>query len=220
MSLFPSAFDTGLPSTSSSKPLTLGGGGAGGKRKRPSMTNTAGKDEQLRATQVNLAKLMDRVDRGDFTDKDRSGREAMGHMGKKKAKKSHDAPAPAPPTGNKGKKAENKGPKPAAKVEPSPKVEKKKKGKPPAETPPSTKAPKNKGKGKLAPVELDLELPTPKADPSDGLTDMQRKMQTKLEGARFRWINEQLYSTSSDEAVAMMDKDPKVFADVSCTSEK
>jgi ribosomal RNA-processing protein 8 len=45
---------------------------------------------------------------------------------------------------------------------------------------------------------------------------MQRKMQSKLEGARFRWINEQLYSTASTDAVAMMDTDPKVFADVSC----
>jgi hypothetical protein len=31
-----------------------------------------------------------------------------------------------------------------------------------------------------------------------------------------RWINEQLYSTPSTEAVAMMKKDPKIFADVRC----
>jgi hypothetical protein len=30
-----------------------------------------------------------------------------------------------------------------------------------------------------------------------------------------RWINEQLYSTPSTEAVAMMAKDPKIFSDVS-----
>ncbi|WVF69244.1 hypothetical protein IAT40_004020 [Kwoniella sp. CBS 6097] len=47
----------------------------------------------------------------------------------------------------------------------------------------------------------------------DGMTDMQRNMQAKLEGARFRWINEQLYSTPSTDAVAMMKKDPKIFAD-------
>ncbi|WVQ96742.1 hypothetical protein IAU59_003849 [Kwoniella sp. CBS 9459] len=46
-----------------------------------------------------------------------------------------------------------------------------------------------------------------------GMTDMQRNMQAKLEGARFRWINEQLYSTPSTDAVAMMKKDPKIFAD-------
>ncbi|TXT13517.1 hypothetical protein VHUM_00884 [Vanrija humicola] len=42
---------------------------------------------------------------------------------------------------------------------------------------------------------------------------MQRAMKAKLEGARFRWINEQLYSTASGDAVAMMAKDPKIFAD-------
>ncbi|OCF40200.1 ribosomal RNA-processing protein 8 [Kwoniella heveanensis CBS 569] len=46
-----------------------------------------------------------------------------------------------------------------------------------------------------------------------GMTDMQRSMQAKLEGAKFRWINEQLYSTPSTDAVAMMKKDPKIFAD-------
>lgn len=30
-----------------------------------------------------------------------------------------------------------------------------------------------------------------------------------------RWINEQLYSNPSTDAVAMMKKDPKIFADVS-----
>ena len=30
-----------------------------------------------------------------------------------------------------------------------------------------------------------------------------------------RWINEQLYSTPSTEALAMMRKDPKIFTDVS-----
>lgn len=29
-----------------------------------------------------------------------------------------------------------------------------------------------------------------------------------------RWINEQLYSTPSTDAVAMMQKDPKIFSDV------
>lgn len=33
-----------------------------------------------------------------------------------------------------------------------------------------------------------------------------------------RWINEQLYSTKSTDAVAMMKKDPKIFADVSTSS--
>ena len=36
-----------------------------------------------------------------------------------------------------------------------------------------------------------------------------------LKGTDVRWINEQLYSTPSTEAVVMMKKDPKIFADVS-----
>lgn len=36
-----------------------------------------------------------------------------------------------------------------------------------------------------------------------------------MEGADARWINEQLYSTKSTDAVEMMKKDPKIFADVS-----
>jgi ribosomal RNA-processing protein 8 len=38
-------------------------------------------------------------------------------------------------------------------------------------------------------------LPDVASAADDNLTDMQRAMKAKLEGARFRWINEQLYST-------------------------
>jgi ribosomal RNA-processing protein 8 len=52
-----------------------------------------------------------------------------------------------------------------------------------------------------------------------GLTKMQKDMKAKLESARFRWINEQLYTTKSTDAVDMMKKDPKVFSDVGLYSE-
>lgn len=87
----------------------------------------------------------------------------------------------------------------------------------------------------VEPAELPLPhtiRPDDKSDSGQGLTKMQRDMKAKLEGARFRsvyvsllsgygdradnrWINEQLYSTPSTEAVAMMAKDPKIFSDVS-----
>lgn len=73
-----------------------------------------------------------------------------------------------------------------------------------------------------APAELLLPhtIAGSKAEPrggvdEDGMTHMQKGMKAKLEGARFRWINEQLYSTPSTGAVAMMKKDPKIFSDVS-----
>ncbi|EIW73675.1 hypothetical protein TREMEDRAFT_25619 [Tremella mesenterica DSM 1558] len=55
----------------------------------------------------------------------------------------------------------------------------------------------------------------------EGLTKMQQGLKSKLDGARFRrrcfadgrWINEQLYSSRSTDAVEMMSRDPKIFSD-------
>jgi len=44
-----------------------------------------------------------------------------------------------------------------------------------------------------------------------GLTSLQRGMKQSLDGARFRWINETLYKTNSEEAHKMMKDDPKVY---------
>lgn len=43
------------------------------------------------------------------------------------------------------------------------------------------------------------------------LTPLQRKMLAKLSGSRFRWINEQLYTTDSQQALEMMKKQPELF---------
>ena len=48
-----------------------------------------------------------------------------------------------------------------------------------------------------------------------GLTTLQEKMKSRLDGARFRWINETLYKSNSKEAVEMMKEDPKAFEEVS-----
>jgi hypothetical protein len=42
-------------------------------------------------------------------------------------------------------------------------------------------------------------------------------MRKKLDGARFRWINEQLYTTDSREAVRLVSEDPALF-DVVCAA--
>lgn len=40
---------------------------------------------------------------------------------------------------------------------------------------------------------------------------LHRKMTSKISGARFRWINEQLYTKTGEEARDMFDKDPSLF---------
>lgn len=42
-------------------------------------------------------------------------------------------------------------------------------------------------------------------------SSLHEKMSKQLESSRFRWINEQLYTTTGDEAAAMFSKDPGLF---------
>lgn len=43
------------------------------------------------------------------------------------------------------------------------------------------------------------------------LTPLQQKMMAKLSGSRFRWINEQLYTISSEDALSLIKKQPELF---------
>lgn len=43
------------------------------------------------------------------------------------------------------------------------------------------------------------------------LTPLQQKMMAKLSGSRFRWINEQLYTISSEEALSLIKQQPSLF---------
>ncbi|QRV90525.1 methyltransferase domain protein [Ceratobasidium sp. AG-Ba] len=49
--------------------------------------------------------------------------------------------------------------------------------------------------------------------PNGSLTALQNSMKSNLEGARFRFINEQLYKSSSGDARDMMRKEPQVYAE-------
>lgn len=78
---------------------------------------------------------------------------------------------------------------------------------------------KGKDKKKLQPVAV-AEKPKPKPKPaavsqpedaSGTLTSLQSNMKSKLDGARFRWINEVLYKSDSAEATSMLQADPKIF---------
>lgn len=45
-------------------------------------------------------------------------------------------------------------------------------------------------------------------------SSMQEKMAKKLQGARFRWLNEQLYTTTGKEAYTLLQSDPGIFKEV------
>ena len=50
-----------------------------------------------------------------------------------------------------------------------------------------------------------------KSGTNHGRTALRSKMARKMEGARFRWINEQLYTTTGHKAKKMFDEDPTLF---------
>ena len=49
------------------------------------------------------------------------------------------------------------------------------------------------------------------ADTIEKYKKFQRKLSKKLEGGQFRWINEKLYTSESEEALKMFSKEPKLF---------
>ncbi|CCE82422.1 Piso0_002148 [Millerozyma farinosa CBS 7064] len=46
---------------------------------------------------------------------------------------------------------------------------------------------------------------------TQNLTPLQQKMMAKLSGSRFRWINEQLYTVSSEDAFSLIQEQPSLF---------
>ena len=87
--------------------------------------------------------------------------------------------------------------------------EKKKKAKAPSDTKKEkvkSKEPEN------APAKTDAPKPAaPIMSLSGKLTPLQQKMMAKLSGSRFRWINEQLYTISSEEALKLVEEQPSLF---------
>lgn len=55
------------------------------------------------------------------------------------------------------------------------------------------------------------ELPAPIPAITLKLTPLQQKMMAKLSGSRFRWINEQLYTTTSANALKLVKDQPSLF---------
>ena len=54
-------------------------------------------------------------------------------------------------------------------------------------------------------------LPSVKLEHGKSLSSLQQKMQQKLSGSKFRWINEQLYSSKSKDAMDMFNQTPEYF---------
>jgi hypothetical protein len=50
-----------------------------------------------------------------------------------------------------------------------------------------------------------------KPDTTAQLSQLQQKMQKKLQGSQFRWINEQLYTTESTKSFDLFQKQPELF---------
>lgn len=185
MSLFASAFETGVTAGPSTSFAASQSGKNKNKRKRPSHggANAASSDDQLRAAQKNLEKLMKSIDSSDVGRKEieKVGRESMGLQSKKQKAK------------EKGATPERKGVTNAQ----SPLSKKQKKGgegvKGKAEGRPtkseeiSTPQSKKEKEKKKKVVEIPLPpSPAVKEEDTAGLTSMQKGMKAKLEGARFR----------------------------------
>lgn len=64
---------------------------------------------------------------------------------------------------------------------------------------------------KPAPTHVSHPPTTTTTSSNNGLSTLQLKMKDKLAGAQFRWINERLYTTPSESAVAMFGEKPEYF---------
>lgn len=52
------------------------------------------------------------------------------------------------------------------------------------------------------------------------LSTMQERLKSKLSGSKFRWINEQMYTSRGEEALEMLQSDPDLFQEVRETLAK
>lgn len=68
----------------------------------------------------------------------------------------------------------------------------------------------NKKKRKVEEIKTIME-DKPSQLPAKKLTPLQQKMMAKLTGSRFRWINEQLYTISSKDALKLVQEQPQLF---------
>lgn len=187
MSLFPSAFESGVSKISPLLASAGKGGKKANKRKRSDVHTDLGQAQQVKQADANFEKLMKKFEGGEPLGKE-EGKGGMGLVGKKKNKKNksrqvddEDVVDSIPKAnGNKSKSNQAK-PNQAAKQDR-------------IDIPPPKKSKVDKITPSSKPEPVQLPIPTP--PPSKGtklkvggegnLTEMQKNMQAKLEGARFR----------------------------------
>ncbi|KAI8927794.1 methyltransferase-domain-containing protein [Entophlyctis helioformis] len=80
----------------------------------------------------------------------------------------------------------------------------------PSTTPAPVASQSNRASKKTAPAAASTASAAPAASTA-GFSKMQAEMQRKLAGSKFRWINERLYTTESDEAVRLFKAQPELF---------
>ncbi|KAL4241197.1 Ribosomal RNA-processing protein 8 [Abortiporus biennis] len=172
------------------------------KRKRPSAAGDS--NEKIHSAQVNMDKLMSKLaDSAHGTGDTPQKKKKKPKLKRTATESTNEAGSSSPvrETSHKPIKPKNSGTKSHKETsEADPKSGQKQKGskekKKPADLQATEKsAPKQKGKGKT----------------EDGLTAMQASMKNSLDGARFRWINETLYKSESEQAHQLMKENPAVF---------
>lgn len=201
MSLFPSAFESGVSKISPALASAGKGGKKANKRKRSDVHTDLGQAQQVKQADANFEKLMKKFEGGEPLGKE-EGKEGMGLMGKKKNKKNKSRQVDdedvvdsiSKAKGNKPKSNQAK-PNQAAKQDL-------------IDTPPPKKSRVDRFTPGSKPEPVQLPIPTPpskgtklKVGGEGNLTEMQKNMQSKLEGARFRWVPCQLvlqYPTNVD----------------------
>ncbi|KAF9782898.1 methyltransferase-domain-containing protein [Thelephora terrestris] len=170
----------------SAEPASSSSSKKSGKRKRPYDPDAP--SEKIESAQVNLEKLVNSLGRVDSVKRPPKKK----HKGKQILDSSEgvadNSPTIVTPQKDSVGKAKTK--------------DVKKPSKKPTET-----LPKSKEKGKST-----SQNPKDMADSAgQNLTTFQKGMKKKLDGARFRWINETLYKSDSQKAVELMHDDPSMF---------
>lgn len=212
MSLFPSAFESGVSKISP----TLASAGKGGKktnkRKHSDANAGLGQAQQVKQADANFEKLMRKFEGGEAIGKE-EGKESMGVVGKKRNKKNKSRQVNDEEIVHSTPRAKGDKPKP----KPTPKSDQAKLNQAAkqnqTDTPPSkkSKADKITPGFKPEPVQLPIPIPPPskgtklKVGGEGNLTEMQKDMQAKLEGARFRWVPCQLVLQCQANVPCMID---------------
>lgn len=210
MSLFPSAFESGVAKIAPALASAGKGGQKANKRKRSDAHAGLGQAQQVKQADANFEKLMRKFEGGGTIGKE-EGKESMGIVGKKKNKENKSRRVDDEEIVDSTPRAKGDKPKPTPKSNQAKLNQAAKQNQ--TDLPPSKKLKVDKitAGSKPEPVQLPIPIPAPskgtklKVGGEGDLTDMQKNMQAKLEGARFRRVPCQLVLQYLANAPCMID---------------